>query len=157
MKITQEFLREIIKEAIEEADVLTRQMSSKVKKHSKGIPSGGFHVPPEPVEPGDWGSDIPDEEIRIRKLSKMTGVPSYKGGKQFKTKLAEKGYYIEHFTGLETYMIGPFATEEEAREEAKGIVGSRKKTNKAMASKMDMRKKPDYDEFDEEDDEEDYE
>ena len=144
MKITKEFLRELIKETIEEADVLTRRMSAQVGKHSKGVPSAGYHVPAEPVEPGDWGSDLPNEEIRIRKLSKMTGVPSYKGGKEFKTNLAEKGYYIEHFTGLETYMIGPFATEEEARKEAKSIVGSRKTANKAMASKMDMRKKPDY-------------
>jgi hypothetical protein len=144
MKITKEFLRELIKETIEEANVLTRGMSAQVSKHSSGVPSAGYHVPAEPVEPGDWGSDLPNEEIRIRKLSKMTGVPSYKGGKEFKTNLAEKGYYIEHFTGLETYMIGPFATEEEARKEAKSIVGSRKTANKAMASQMDMRKKLNY-------------
>ena len=146
MKITKEYLREIIKEAIEEVGMPSRAMGYKIKKHSKRIPSGAFHVPAEPVEPGDWGSDLPNEEIKIRKLSKMTGTPSYKGGKEFKTNLAEKGYYIEKFTGLETYLIGPFKTEEEAREEAKKMVGDVKTTNKKMASQMDMRKKPDYEE-----------
>ena len=143
MKITKEYLREIIKEAIEEVGMPSGPMRGKIRKFAKTIPSSGFHEPQPPPDEGGWGSDLPSGKFRIKKLAKFTGVERSRGGAAHHTELAPKGYYVEHFTGLETYMTGPFSSEKEAREYIKEKIAKTRKDNYGQAAHL--RGEPDED------------
>ena len=136
MKITKEYLRQLIVESIEEEVKRYDRdgMVNNIKRFSKGVPSSGAHIPT--FDDSEYGNDIPKPKVKIRKLVKLTGIKQTRAGIS-KTQLAHKGYYVEYNTGLGTEMTGPFETEEEAREYVKSVVNSGRNWANTLANSED--------------------
>lgn len=108
MKVTKDYLRELIKEALEEADAIGTRQRQQLRRFSQASPAGGI---PEPA-----GEDREMQgRWQVRELNKNAGVLDKTVRSAHKTNLLQKGFYVDHMSPYGSSAYGPFDTFEEAK------------------------------------------
>ena len=110
MKVTKEYLRELIRESLEEVASLGTRQRQQLRRFSQKTPAGGT---PEPQDPE---SDFDQGMWQIRQLNVNTGTLDKTARMAHKTNLMKKGFYVDHTGFGRNDAYGPFETEQEARE-----------------------------------------
>lgn len=108
MKITKEYLRKIIKEALDEAGPIGTAQRKQLRRFSQASPSGGLPEPAgeEREMQGRW---------QVRELNTNTGVLDKTVRSAHRTNLLQKGFYVDHISPYGSSAYGPFDTFEEAK------------------------------------------
>jgi len=129
MKVTKQFLRELIKEAIEEVDTLGTKQRQQLRRFSQKTPAGGT---PEPQDPD---SELDKGRWQIRQLNVNTGTLNKTARTAHRTDLMKKGFYVDHVDSLGySDAYGPFETEQAARDFVKD---ARKKASAEVGKYID--------------------
>lgn len=111
MKVTKEYLRELIRESLEEVASLGTRQRQQLRRFSQKTPAGGM---PEPQHPE---SELDKNRWQIRQLNVNTGILNKQARSAHRTDLMQKGFYVDHIDSLGHSMAyGPFADEKTARE-----------------------------------------
>lgn len=130
MKVTKEYLRELIRESLEEVASLGTRQRQQLRRFSQKTPAGGM---PEPQDPE---SELDKNRWQIRQLNVNTGILNKQTRSAHRTDLMQKGFYVDHIDSLGySSAYGPFESEEAAR---KFVLDARKKASAEVGKQMSL-------------------